>query len=117
MVNPYFPVNMSVMAAERHFSNVEATPVGLHGATLRSALLNHPQGCVGYRIDADGGAFVLATDNEPGSPVHDQALRDLATDADVLVYDAQYTPEQLTAEKKGWGHSSWLGGRSNCEGM
>jgi hypothetical protein len=26
------------------------------------------------------------------------------------VYDAQYTPEQLTGEKKGWGHSSWLEG-------
>ena len=110
MVNPYFPVNMSVMGAERHFSNLESTPVDLHGATLRSALLNHPQGCVGYRIDADGGAFVLATDNEPGSPVHDQALCDLAMDADVLVYDAQYTPEQLRGEKKGWGHSSWLEG-------
>ena len=65
---------------------------------------------MGYRIEADGGAFVLATDNEPGSPVHDQALRDLAQDADVLVYDAQYTPEQLAGEKKGWGHSSWLEG-------
>ena len=110
MANPYFPVNMGVMGAQRHFSNLDGGPVSLQGATLRSAPLNHPQGCVGYRIDADGGSFVLATDNEPGSPVHDQALRDLAQDADVLVYDAQYTPEQLAGEKKGWGHSSWLEG-------
>jgi len=34
----------------------------------------------------------------------------LATGADVLIYDAQYTPEQLCREKKGWGHSSWLEG-------
>ena len=110
MVNPYFPVNMGVMASQRHFSNLNGSPISLQGATLRSAPLNHPQGCVGYRIDADGGAFVLATDNEPGSPVHDRALSDLARDADVLVYDAQYTPEQLAGEKKGWGHSSWLEG-------
>jgi phosphoribosyl 1,2-cyclic phosphodiesterase len=110
MANPYFPVNMGVMAAKRHFSNLDGNPVSLKGATLRSAALNHPQGCVGYRIDAEGGAFVLATDNEPGSPVHDKALRELAQDADVLVYDAQYTPEQLAAEKKGWGHSSWVEG-------
>jgi len=110
MANPYFPVNMGVMGAQRHFSNLDGGPVSMQGATLRSAPLNHPQGCVGYRIDADGGSFVLATDNEPGSPVHDQALRDLAQDADVLVYDAQYTPEQLAGEKKGWGHSSWLEG-------
>jgi phosphoribosyl 1,2-cyclic phosphodiesterase len=110
MAKPYFPVDMSVMAAQRHFSNLDGTPVNLHGAILRAAPLNHPQGCVAYRIDDDGAAFVLATDNEPGSPVHDKALRDLAQDADVLVYDAQYTPEQLSGEKKGWGHSSWLEG-------
>jgi phosphoribosyl 1,2-cyclic phosphodiesterase len=110
MANPYFPVNMGVMASQRHFSSPDNVPANLQGATLRSAPLNHPQGCVGYRIDADGGAFVLATDNEPGSPVHDRALSDLARDADVLVYDAQYTPEQLAGEKKGWGHSSWLEG-------
>jgi hypothetical protein len=34
----------------------------------------------------------------------------LARDADVMVYDAQYTPEQMVSEKKGWGHSSWLEG-------
>lgn len=110
MANPYFPVNMGVMGSERHFSNLDGRPVSLNGATLRSASLNHPQGCVGYRIEADGGAFVLATDNEPGSPVHDQNLRDLARDANVMVYDAQYTPEELAGDKKGWGHSSWLAG-------
>ncbi len=110
MANPYFPVNMNVMAAQRQFSSLEETPVSLHGATLRSALLNHPQGCVGYRIEADNGVFVLATDNEPGSPVHDKALRELAEGADVLVYDAQYSPQQLAGDKKGWGHSSWMEG-------
>jgi phosphoribosyl 1,2-cyclic phosphodiesterase len=110
MANPYFPVDMGVMGAERRFSNLNGDPVCVHGATVRSASLNHPQGCVGYRIEAEGGAFVLATDNEPGSPVHDRALRDLAQNADVLVYDAQYTPEQAAGEKKGWGHGSWLEG-------
>jgi len=110
MINPYFPVDMGAMGATRHFLNLDEKPVSLEGATLRSAPLNHPQGCVGYRIEADGGVIVLATDTEPGSPVHDRSVRDLARDADVLVYDAQYTPEQLTGEKKGWGHSSWLEG-------
>jgi phosphoribosyl 1,2-cyclic phosphodiesterase len=110
MANPYFPVNMGVMGGTRHFSNLDGSPISLQGATLRTASLNHPQGCVGYRIEADGGVFVLATDTEPGPPVHDRALRDLARNADVLVYDAQYTPQQMAAEKKGWGHSCWLEG-------
>lgn len=110
MVNPYFPVDMSAMGATRHFFELEAGSVEVNGALISSAPLNHPQGCVGYRIEADGSVFVLATDTEPGSPVHDRSVRDLARDADLLVYDSQYTPEQLKAEKKGWGHSSWLEG-------
>ena len=30
----------------------------------------------------------------------------LSRDADLLIHDAQYTPDELK-EKKGWGHSSW----------
>jgi ribonuclease BN (tRNA processing enzyme) len=31
---------------------------------------------------------------------------DLSRDADLLIHDAQYTPEERR-EKKGWGHSNW----------
>jgi len=110
MVNPYFPVDMSAMAALRHFYDLDADPINLNGAIISSAPMNHPQECVGYRIEADGATFVLATDTEPGSPHHDRAIRELAKGADVLVYDGQYTPEQVAGEKKGWGHSSWLDG-------
>lgn len=109
-VSPYFPVEASLIPAVRHFYELGERPINLNGAIITSAPMNHPQGCVGYRIEADGAVFVLATDTEPGSVKHDQALRELARDADVLVYDAQYTPEQLREQKKGWGHSSWLEG-------
>lgn len=112
MVNPYFPVDMSAMGAIRHFYDLDASPINLSGAIISSAPLNHPQECVAYRIEADGATFVLATDTEPGSPFHDRAVRELAKGADVLIYDAQFTPEQLAGEKKGWGHSSWLDGTS-----
>lgn len=110
MVNPYFPVDMSVMGSTRHFYDLDENPINLNGAIISSAPLNHPGECVAYRIDADGASFVLATDTEPGSAFHDRAVRELAKGADVLVYDAQYTPEQLQGEKKGWGHSTWLEG-------
>jgi ribonuclease BN (tRNA processing enzyme) len=77
---------------------------------ISSAPLHHPQGCAGYRIEADGGVFVLATDTEPGSPFHDRAVRALTQDADLLLYDSQYTPQQSEGEKKGWGHSTWQEG-------
>jgi phosphoribosyl 1,2-cyclic phosphodiesterase len=108
MVNPYFPVDMSAMGAVRHFFDLDERPIDLNGAIISSAPLNHPQECVAYRVDGDGASFVLATDTEPGSPFHDRSVRELARGADVLAYDAQYTPEQLQGDKKGWGHSSWL---------
>ncbi|HLY59890.1 MAG TPA: MBL fold metallo-hydrolase [Terriglobia bacterium] len=110
MSTPYFPVDMGVMGSTRHFYDLDEHPINVNGAVVSSAPLNHPQECVGYRVEADGAVFVLATDTEPGSPKHDRSVRDLARGADVLVYDSQYTPEQLIGEKKGWGHSSWLEG-------
>jgi phosphoribosyl 1,2-cyclic phosphodiesterase len=107
MRRPYFPV---AMAAKRHFLRLGKTPININGAAITSALLHHPQGCAGYRIEADGGVFVLATDTEPGSPAHDRALRKLAKGADLLLFDSQYTPQQSKGEKKGWGHSSWQEG-------
>jgi phosphoribosyl 1,2-cyclic phosphodiesterase len=110
MVNPYFPVDMTAMGAVRHFFDLGADSINLGGAIISSAPLNHPQECVAYRIEADGAVFVFATDTEPGSPFYDRSVRDLAQGADVLAYDAQYTPEQLRGDRKGWGHSSWLEG-------
>ena len=110
MIQPFFPVDMTMLRSTRHFYDLDFDPIGINGAVIRSAPLFHPQECVAYRIEADEAVFVLATDNEPGSPFHDRSLRELAQGADVLVYDAQYTPEQLSGDRKGWGHSSWLEG-------
>jgi phosphoribosyl 1,2-cyclic phosphodiesterase len=110
MIYPFSPVGAEKMRATRVFRDCEDWPVKAASATMKYGPLNHPQGCVAYRVEADGAVFVYATDTEPGSPEHDRALRELATGADVLIYDAQYTPARLLREKKGWGHSSWLEG-------
>ncbi len=110
MVYPFFPVGSERMRATRVFRDCEDWPVKAGHATIKYAPLNHPQGCVAYRIEADGSALVYATDTESGLPEHDRALQDLTLGADILIYDAQYTPAQLSREKKGWGHSSWLEG-------
>jgi hypothetical protein len=53
---------------------------------------------------------VYATDSEPGNPILDKSLRELAAGADIFINDAQFSPEQLATTRKGWGHSSWLEG-------
>ena len=111
MAMPYFPVDMSAMSAKRKFMEVaagESFTVGENKVTARE--LNHPQGCLGYRIETSAGTVVYATDNEPGDAKLDMSIRELAEGADIFINDAQYTPEQLATVRKGWGHSTWLEG-------
>jgi ribonuclease Z len=111
LASPYFPVDVNMMTAGREFHEINGGDKwSVNGTQISCAWLNHPQGCLGYRIETSGGSVVYATDNEPGVPQNDQNLRQLAQGADVLIYDSQYSPEQLASERKGWGHSSWLEG-------
>jgi phosphoribosyl 1,2-cyclic phosphodiesterase len=107
MAAPYFPVNMNDMQANRAFHDIEEGRVGLDDVTIQAAWLNHPQGCLGFRLESKQGVLVYATDNEPGDAVFDKSVRKLAEGADVLIYDAQYLPEEYEARKRGWGHSHW----------
>jgi len=108
---PYFPVDVSLMAAPRSFREVTGGErFEIDGTRVSTAWLNHPQGCLGYRLDTTAGSIVYATDNEPGVPEFDRSLRQFAQGADILIYDAQYSPEQIASTRKGWGHSSWLEG-------
>jgi phosphoribosyl 1,2-cyclic phosphodiesterase len=111
MALPYFPVDLSAMSAKRKFTEVgDGDALSIQQTKISARLLNHPQGALGFRFDTPAGTIVYATDNEPGDPVLDQSLRELAAGADILINDAQYTSEQLAGTRKGWGHSSWVEG-------
>ena len=107
MARPYYPIEMSSVAARREFADLVSRPVTFSGVTVRPFPLNHPQGAVGYRIEYGKTAIVYATDLEHGHPQLDAVLRDYAANADLLIYDAQYTPEEYETHRH-WGHSTWL---------
>jgi phosphoribosyl 1,2-cyclic phosphodiesterase len=106
MKNPYFPVDFGAVSANKKFFNKGPMPVTLGDLTVRPFPLNHPQGAGGYRIESGGASIVYATDREHGHAKLDQVLRDNAQDADILIHDAQYTPEEYP-HFKGYGHSTW----------
>jgi phosphoribosyl 1,2-cyclic phosphodiesterase len=111
MALPYFPVNLSAMSAKRTFQEVaggDSFTIGENKVITK--WLNHPQGCLGFRIETPAGTVTYATDNEPGDAEMEKNLRELAAGADIFINDAQYTPEQLANERHGWGHSSWKEG-------
>jgi phosphoribosyl 1,2-cyclic phosphodiesterase len=106
MAAPYFPVGLTEMQARQNFYDLEEGRIQLGDVTLETLWLNHPQGCMGYRLETKNGVIVYATDNEPGDALFDKNVRKLAAGADVLIYDAQYLPGEYE-RKKGWGHSHW----------
>jgi len=110
MTNPYFPVNMTAMRAQRQYSELGREMSEFDDFRVRAGKINHPQGCLAFRIENNGKTVVYATDNEPGDSESDKTVRELCRGADVLIYDAQYAHAALDREKRGWGHSSWEDG-------
>jgi phosphoribosyl 1,2-cyclic phosphodiesterase len=106
MAAPYFPVGLTEMQSQQNFYDLGEGRTQLGNVTLQTMWLNHPQGCMGFRLETKEGVMVYATDNEPGDALFDKNVRKLAAGADVLIYDAQYLPEEYEG-KRGWGHSHW----------
>ena len=105
MTKPYFPVNFEASTRDCDFEEVDDG--GWNGAiTVLPFALHHPQGATGYRIECGGASVVYATDHEHGNAELDRGLCDMSTNADLLIYDSQYTPEEYETHR-GWGHSTW----------
>ena len=106
---PFFPVDYAELSHQISTRELRANDRFTIGdITITMARLNHPDPVYGFRLEHGGQTIVYATDTEHFSCV-DPALKKLAAGADILIYDAQYTPEEYPA-KVGWGHSTWLAG-------
>jgi phosphoribosyl 1,2-cyclic phosphodiesterase len=106
MANPYFPVDMSKLPCQREYVDLVEGTFNVADTKILVLPLNHPQGCVGYRIMHNRKIISYCTDVEHGTDWSDRNMRILAKDADIFIVDSQYTPEELP-EHLGWGHSSW----------
>jgi phosphoribosyl 1,2-cyclic phosphodiesterase len=122
MEDTYFPVPLDQMGATFTFKQpaVDALeeddvpevrtpqpPAPGHEAHVLGVLHNHPGGAYSYRIEGQNGKIVTyCTDIEYADGIIDERIVDLARGADLLIHDAQYTPEELE-KHRGWGHSSW----------
>ena len=113
MQAPHFPVGLGAMRAHLEFRALHAgSEIDIGPARVRAAALNHPQGCLGYRISVDDRSVVFATDTEPCEPgAVDPAVVEFARGADLLIHDAQYTAHEYDGcsgyGRRGWGHSTY----------
>lgn len=105
---PLFPIGSDAAKGIASFNDFSRGDVLVprDNIVIRSALLDHPGGATGYRIEYGGRSLCYLTDNDLGSGAFDPALLALAKDAALLITDAAYTDEELP-DHEGWGHSSW----------
>lgn len=104
---PWWPVALRDVPSDLKVRSLTGS-VDVGPVRVSHAELHHPGGVVGYRLDARS-SIVIATDQEIGVPEFDRRLVDLARGASVLVNDGQYTPEETSGPRAGWGHSDWDG--------
>ena len=107
MSPPYFPVLLRDVPSTVQYVTDDRSPVQVGGLTVSSLALNHPDGCLSYRLDNGDRRVVYATDHEHGDDKTDQELVRFAAGADHLIYDAMYQETEYEKLRRGWGHSTW----------
>jgi phosphoribosyl 1,2-cyclic phosphodiesterase len=123
MEHHYFPVELSQLAARIVYQDLSEGMHDISGVKICAQSMNHPSPTLGYRIEAHGVSVLYLSDHEPfyegvwregAQPGRfesileggDRRHAEYMQDADLVIHESQYTPEEYPA-KKNWGHSTF----------
>ena len=103
-----FPVRLDQMRGLLPVVELPSDRTEVGSFTIAVAALNHPGGCKGFRIEANGASMAYLPDHEPfgNSSADDdqtQEIIDFVRGVDLLILDTQYTDVEYP-QRKGWGH-------------
>ncbi|NKB36482.1 MAG: MBL fold metallo-hydrolase [Gammaproteobacteria bacterium] len=132
MQAPYFPVGTETWLANiDYLQPAEDQLINYGPLSFNYQNVHHPGTTYGYRVNVKGKTVIYVSDNEClylGKSIDRQyeelneeekllydemkkeeyaAELDLVRGADILIHDAQYTPEDYE-KKRGWGHSCYI---------
>lgn|SRR5574341_431895 len=110
---PLFPLHLSELSETLTLHEIPSGDFDIGEFHISASLVCHPGPTVGYRVAHSSGAVICyLPDHEPALGVDNFPLEpewtsgyDLATRADLLIHDSQYTPQEYV-DKIGWGHST-----------
>ena len=100
---PYWPCLIEDYPADFKAHDL-SLPMQIGDVLIEGIDSAHPGGSIIYKLTHQGKSVVYATDYEYGLDTEQKLIR-FAWDTDLLLFDAQYTEEEL-AQKKGYGHST-----------
>ena len=110
MAPPNFPIPYADLKAEMSYEDVCPGTFDIGSVSVTPIPISHPNNGSGYKFSENGRSFVFLTDNElgyihPGGETS-QTYEEFSADADLLIHDAEFTPEEYRSNKK-WGHSAY----------
>jgi phosphoribosyl 1,2-cyclic phosphodiesterase len=103
---PLFPVHFSMLPGMVDVQEVGDDRFTVGDTKVMSRLIPHVGNTLGYRVEWNGRSVVYMSDHQmpaDGSHAAPPGVLELCEDADLLIHDAQYTPEEF-ATKRDWGH-------------
>jgi phosphoribosyl 1,2-cyclic phosphodiesterase len=110
----HFPVGVKEMRGLGEVEELPSDTAVIGTFTIGVTELNHPGGCAGFRIEANGASLAYLPDHEPFYPLdlapentdaqlRCEALIEFVRNVDLLILDAQYTAAEYP-QRIGWGH-------------
>lgn len=121
MEKDFFPVPLSEMKANLKFVD-KRSEIIINKTRINFQRVNHPGLTYAHKVESEGRIVVYTSDNEPNfkkikkivkgeekvviDKKLDMELIEFVKNADVLICDSQYTPEEYEL-KAGWGHGTF----------
>jgi phosphoribosyl 1,2-cyclic phosphodiesterase len=105
----YFPVGLERMSGVTEIAEFASDDAQLGIFSIKVITLNHPGGCAGFRIEANGKAIGYLPDHEPyrdglkTAELRRAALVEFVRNLDLLILDTQYTAAEYPKHVS-WGH-------------
>lgn len=106
---PYFPIRFDELRADISFETWDIKKENkLCGFNIKGIEQNHPGKSYGYRFEKNGKVIIYSTDSEHKYEMNesDYPFLKFFDNADLLIFDAQYTLADAISTKEDWGHSS-----------
>jgi phosphoribosyl 1,2-cyclic phosphodiesterase len=128
----FFPISNRQLAANIVYEAVGEAQWSVGRLKIRSQFTNHTIRSLGYRVEENERSAVYTGDHEPyfnlfaadqarksagDTMLFDEAeaavreaearFTEFLRDADVLIADSSYTPEEYRRGKRNWGHAHW----------